>query len=571
MQVVKESKLHPIIQQLFKERNLSSTQVEELLSWNLNKLPDLTLINDIKKASQRIIQAISNNEPIAIYGDYDVDGTTSCALLYHFFKMVSCEVYLFQPSRFIEGYGLHPSSIDHAVEKNIKVLVTVDCGITNNAAAEYAIEKGIDLIITDHHTDVSEEMPQALAIINPNRRDEEKNSPLKFLAGVGVAFALCLQIKKELEMQGKRISSIYPLLQFVAIGTLCDLVPLTTMNLKLVRHGLGQIKNTQYPGLMTFFSPEERKNGFIPSEKLFFNVGPLINSKGRLDKAEKALELLITDDSGRAYEYYNHLEICNRERKLIQEEVFVQAKEMIINQISGHDHIISIAYHSSWHEGVIGIVASKLVETFKVPAIVITDSGKGSGEVKASVRSTDHLDIFACLKQTSDLFVKFGGHKAAAGFSMSKENLDHFKIRIKNILAQIPPMQRVQQDYFDIDIDPKEITPQLLRQLELLEPFGNGNPRPTFRIKKIRLDSYEILKDVHVRWSFSSYPDPSIKLKGISFNYVGSWGVTHPADLYKAQNLQNEDISILFNLAINRWNGNEYIQLQINKITTNDF
>ena len=381
------------------------------------------------------------------------------------------EITCVQPSRFIEGYGIHPPSIEQAIEQNIKVLITVDCGITNNETADYASERDIDLIITDHHKDAREEMPNAFAVINPNRRDEDLESPLTALAGVGVAFALSLQIKNDLEKAGKETPSIYPLLQFVAVGTICDLAKLNSMNLKLSRHGLQQIPTSTYPGIRAFFTPEERNTGFIPSDKISFNVGPLINSKGRLDHPQKALQLLCADDSDIAFECYSILEISNNERKNIQREVFEEAIEFIEKE-ELEEEIIQIVYQPHWHEGVIGIVASKLVETYKVPALVFTNASD-EGIIKASVRSAGVLNIFDALKSCEDLFIKFGGHKAAAGLSMPRENLPKLKEKLNNYLKDIPEISRTQLRRVDLDLPAKEITPRLAKSLEHLVPVWN--------------------------------------------------------------------------------------------------
>jgi len=558
--------LHPVILRLFEKRGMSHEDITEFLSWDLNALPDLTAMQGMNKAVERIIKAIDNNEHIGIYGDYDVDGTTSCALFYHFFQMVGHTVSLIQPSRFIEGYGIHASSVDKAIGDGINLLITVDCGITNNEAADYARERGLDLIITDHHKDARDEMPNAFAIVNPNRRDEPTDSKLRPLAGVGVAFAVCWEIRKQLEAKGQKVPSLYPLLQFVAIGTICDLARLTPMNLKLVRHGLKQIPQTGYAGIRAFFSPEERKQKIIPSEKLSFNIGPLINSKGRLDHPEKALNLLISSDSTQAYENYSHLEISNKERKFIQAEVFAQAKEQYLKTFNGDDPLIAIVYQEDWHEGVIGIVASKLVESFKVPAVVFTNAEQ-EGIIKASARSAGDLNIFNLLQECSDLFVKFGGHKAAAGLSMPKENLSAFKEKMETLLREIPVIERTAQDHYDLDIAPEEINPKLVKELDLLEPFGMGNEKPIFRMKGVKLTNYDLLKDVHVRWTFAP-KDSAIKippLKGISFNYVGSFNKPHPQEIFTRQN--NEELTIFFTLGINRFNGNEYIQLMVNRVS----
>lgn len=558
----------PVITRLFQKRGMGPKEISEFLSWDLKNLPSLTDMIDMDKASERIIKAMDHNELIGIYGDYDVDGTTSCALFFRFFQMIGHKVELIQPSRFIEGYGIHPPSIDAAVEKGIKLLITVDCGITNNEAADHAKAMGLDLIITDHHKDARDQMPDAYAIVNPNRRDEPESSPLRPLAGVAVAFAVCMRVRELLMARGEKIESIYPLLQYVAIGTICDLATLTPANLKLVRHGLKQVPTTKYEGIKAFFTPDERKRGFVPSEKLSFNIGPLINSKGRLDHPEMALNLLINDDYHECVGFYNQLEICNKERKAIQNEVFLEAKEQVLDSIRDKEHRISIVYAPHFHEGVIGIVASKLVETFKVPAVVFSDS-EHEGIIKASARSAGHLNMFALLNNLSHLFIKFGGHKAAAGLSMPKENLEEFISGMNAQLAEIPAIERTEQDYYDVDILPHEITPALLRELDNLEPFGMGNAKPIFKMKDFVLDSYDILKDVHVRWNFKSN-DGKHRLKGISFNYIGKWGLQHPEDVFQAQRLGSQ-LTAYFTLGVNHFNGNQYIQLMVDKVSSEDF
>lgn len=556
---------HPVISSLFDKKGFTQEDIEEFLSWDLLKLPLMSSLKDLDKTAQRIIVAIKNNEPIAIYGDYDVDGTTSCALFYQFFKLLGTQVTLIQPSRFVEGYGIHPPSILKAREDGIKLMITVDCGITAKEACDTALEVGVDLIITDHHTDALDEMPPAYSIVNPNRRDEPKDSPLVSMAGVAVAFAVCVEVKKLLEAtQTKKLPTLYPLLQYVAIGTICDLAKLNSMNLKFVRHGLKQIQKTTYPGIRAFFDNEERKRSFVPSEKLSFDIGPKINSKGRLDHPEVALKLLICTDSQDAFHYYSQLDSCNQERKIIQSEVFKAANEQVL-KVADEDHLISIVYGEEWHEGVIGIVASRLVETYKVPAIVFSDSEE-DGVIKASARSAGTLDLFTCLKDHSHLFLKFGGHKAAAGLSMKKENLEEFKKSVKTYLKDIPAIIRTQNETYDLEITPEQITPQLLKELDMLEPFGMGNKKPVFKMSDFYLKSYDLLKDVHVRWNLTHKTNPRINLKGISFNYIGKWGLTHPEDIFQAQKNPETKLEAFFTLGINHFNGNKYIQLMIDKI-----
>lgn len=555
------SELNPVLVRLFKKRGFSPLAVQDMLSWNLKDLPALTNMIDLEKASARLIRAMSEGETIGVYGDYDVDGTTSCALLWHFFKMIGVQVEVFQPSRFIEGYGVHDSSIDAAVAKNVKVLITVDCGITSVATAEYAKGK-LDLIITDHHKDAAPKIPEAYAVVNPSRRDEPEDSPLKPLAGVGVAFALALQIKNDLALAGTETPSIYPLLQFVAIGTISDLARMSPLNLRLTRHGLKQIPTSQYPGIKAFFQPEELKVAMVSSEKISFHVGPHINSKGRLDHPDRALRLLIADTYSECREHYTHLEVANRDRRAIQAEVFEEAKKDVIQSMNGSELYINIMYQPHWHEGVIGIVASKLVETFEVPAIVFTNAEE-EGVIKASCRSAGELNIFELLDQCKDLFIKFGGHKAAAGLSMKKENFAAFKERMINLLKPIPASLRTKMSAFDIEVNIEEISGNLLKDLEKLEPFGPGNERPVFRMKNAVIQNYRIMKDAHVRWTFSA-PGSKTSVQGVSFNYLGKWNEMTPEELFELQG--KAGLTVQFTLGVNRFNGNETIQLMVDKV-----
>ncbi len=557
-----QTELNPVILRLFKKRGLSPTDVQEMLSWNLKDIPDLTQLIDLKKASERILRALSEGEKVGIYGDYDVDGTTSCALLWHFFKMLGATVEVFQPSRFIEGYGVHNSSIDAAVEKEVKVLITVDCGITSIATAEYAKGK-LDLIITDHHKDAAPHIPEAFAVINPSRRDEPENSPLKPLAGVGVAFALALQIKNDLAARGTETPSIYPLLQLVAIGTISDLARMTPLNVRLTRHGLKQIPTSQYNGIKAFFQPEELKVSMVSSEKISFHVGPHINSKGRLDHPDRALRLLIADTISECREHYTHLEVANRDRRMIQAEVFEEAKKDVISSLNSEELLINILYRPHWHEGVIGIVASKLVETFEVPAFVFTNAEE-EGVIKASCRAAGDLNIFELLDQCKDLFIKFGGHKAAAGLSMKKEHFSEFKKRINTLLRPIPSMLRTKLSSFDVEIGIEEINANLLKDLEKLEPFGPGNEKPVFRMKNAQIQSFRIMKEAHVRWTFTGV-NSKVSVQGVSFNYLGKWNEMTPEELFDLQN--KSGLTIQFTLGVNRFNGNETIQLMVDKIT----
>ena len=565
MQTHSEITLHPLIVKLLKKRGLQNDQIKDFFSWDLKKLPEFGKLKDLNLCCERILDALANEEKIAIYGDYDVDGSTSCALFFHFFKMINTTVKLYQPSRFVEGYGIHPSSIEEAHKDGINVLITVDCGITNDLAALKAKELGIDLIITDHHQDKNETMPEAFAIVNPNRRDEDHQSPLASLAGVGVAFAVCLRLRQMLIDSGQTCPTIYPLLQFVAIGTICDMANLNQMNRVLVRHGLKQMPQSQYPGLLVFLSNEERLLPMIPSEKLAFQIGPVINSKGRLDHPELALNLLISDDLFQAHDLLRQLQYTNQQRKKFQEEVFKEALAQARSHITDEDHPIHIVYSPKWHEGVVGIVASKLVETFHVPAVVLTNTPDGLA-IKGSARSAGELNIFEELSKCAHLFTKFGGHKKAAGLTTSIDHLDEIRKTLIKNLKSIPAHLRRQDQYFDEMVTIDDITVDLAKNLEQLEPFGEGNQRPKFRMDNFQLEKFEILKELHVRWCFSGIKNKQKKIWGISFNYIGKPGNLHPEELLKKQKI--DPLQTVFTVGINRFKSQEYLQLMVDTLQT---
>lgn len=540
---------------------------ERATSWDLQKLPNFNELIHIEKAVDRIILAIQNNENIGIYGDYDVDGTTSCALMYRFFKKLGHNVKIYQPSRFIEGYGLHISSVEQAYQDGIHVLITVDCGSSSLMAAEKSLELGIDLIITDHHKDAAPTMPNCFAFINPNRRDEI-TGPLQALAGVGVAFALCVCVRQKLiQIFNQDISSLYDLLPYVAIGTISDLAPLNEVNLVLCRHGFKALEKTQDAGLRRFIFDKPVSSQFIESEIISFFIGPMINSKGRLDHPEIALQLLIESDQNKVETYFHTLLNTNSERKLIQKKVFEEAKLQAIKELSTTPNTpILVLKNLSWHEGVIGIVASKLVEEFQLPTLVFT-SVEGSTSIKASARTANGIDIFETLKNYSNYFEKFGGHKAAAGLTMKDADFLTFKNQIIDSLysiQNIPSNENSNAPLYHIDFN--SIDGSLLEEIYKLAPFGQGNPMPIWKILNAKIESYEILKDGHVSWKFSSkdQSNPSFtrNLKGISFNYLKKQTVQELNNLLNS----NHDIIILAQIKVNQFRGKNYLNLQVDLV-----
>jgi single-stranded-DNA-specific exonuclease len=390
-----------IMQKWMQKIHPEMPRVENWSSWELKNLPNFSELIDLTIAAETIAKAVAQGDKIAIWGDYDVDGTTSCAVLYKFFQLLQVTVHCYQPSRFTEGYGLHPSSVEKMHAEGVRLIITVDCGIGSHAAALKAHELDVKLIITDHHQDSYDHRPKACAVINPNRADETCDGRLKNLAGVGVAFALCVEIRKLFIKNGTELPSLYFLLPYVAIGTIADVASLNPMNLVLCRHGLKQLLSTKDPGLKQFMQERAHSPKYLEGDLVGFNIGPLINSKGRLEHAEKALELLTTASDSQAQEIYMQLKTVNAQRKKIQQEVYEQACK---EYESENHHPFIVVYDSGWHEGVIGIVASKLSEEFKKPTLVFTNTNDDPNLIKASCRTFGFVNIYESLKVLTIFF-----------------------------------------------------------------------------------------------------------------------------------------------------------------------
>jgi single-stranded-DNA-specific exonuclease len=562
--------LNPYILQWLEKLGLSTLDYSQITSWDLKLLPPFHQLKDIKKAADRIIDAIRSGEKIGIFGDYDVDGTTSCALLYRFFQKLNYDVKLYQPSRFIEGYGLHPSSIEQAHQDKVTLLITVDCGTSSYAAADRAKELNLDLIVTDHHKDAAPEPLECFALVNPNRRDES-SGPMQALAGVGVAFALCICIREKLILENQSVDSLYDLLPYVVVGTISDLAPLNSMNLILCRHGLKAMLQTTDLGLKRFMEKKEINLEYPDCEFISFFIGPMINSKGRLDHPEVALKLLTANQPEEINKNFEILNQTNLQRKKIQQEVFEQAKADVLQELTSNQNLPAIViYRSNWHEGVIGIVASKLVEEFKRPAIVFTNSDK-KGFIKASARTALGIDLFSSLKTHERFFVKFGGHKAAAGLTLEIDQLANFKSSflayIQKSLMLINEDEHLEQF---IPIDFQDIDGNLLKDIYKLAPFGQGHPMPKWRISGCQMSRYEILKELHIKWLItSSNKNISSNFKksltGISFNFFNK----NSYDFLNQISNAGQDLTLDAWIKVNQFRGTSQLQLHVDRVYLN--
>ena len=464
--------------------------IDEFLN-NETELSDPFLLADMDKAVNRIRKAVDDFERIAVYGDYDADGVTATALLYLYLESQGADVTYYIPSRMEEGYGLHNDAIDILAERGVNLIITVDNGINSVEEAQYIASKGIDLVITDHHHP-GETLPQAVAVVNPHRADD--TSPFKDTAGVGVAFKLIAALE-----DGDYESVLDDFADIVAIGTIADIVPLKGENRILAVKGIEAINKTSRCGI------EALKNNTcagrdLNAQSLAFTIAPRINAAGRIEDSVTALRLLLTDDESEATELAEQLDVFNAKRQETEAEIIEDAIRKIENDENLKYSRVLVVDGENWHSGVIGIVASKLVDKYGKPAMVIARDG--SGEAKGSCRSIDGFSLFEALTQASDLLVRFGGHTLAAGFTVRDEMIDEFRKKINEYADTLDVFYPVMT--LDCKINPAKIDMGFVESLAALEPFGAENPQPMFGIYNVTIKNIRAIgtKLNHIRITF---------------------------------------------------------------------
>jgi single-stranded-DNA-specific exonuclease len=460
-----------------------------------DQLHDPYLMLGMREAVSRLQRAIDRAEPILIYGDYDVDGTTGTAVLLRALKLLGARAGFHVPHRFTEGYGIQQPALEQAAADGYKLVVSVDCGIRAHEPLYWAKDHGLDVIITDHHLpDVSEGVPPAYAVLNPNQRG--CGYPDKNLAGVGVAFKLVHALFRE---RGRE-SQVAAFLKVVAIGTVADVAKLVGENRTIVALGLKDLANAKNVGLRALMEVAGCGDGAgMSAYDVGFRIGPRINAAGRMDAARAVVELFETKDREEARRLAEHLDRRNQERKQVQAEIVARAIAALegVGDTSEHSHVAVIA-GEGWHRGVIGIAASKIAERINRPCVVISVDGEiGHG----SARSIEAYHLLNGLTECADLFEKFGGHSHAAGITIKAERIDEFRRRL-NAHAALRLTDEDLQPYISIDakLPAEAITFELANQLRALEPFGAGNPRPVFLTRNLRLLSEPlVMKDRHFK------------------------------------------------------------------------
>lgn len=465
-----------IIQTILRKRGIETEKdIQAYLNPDKKNLHSPYLLNDMKKAVDRITLALHAQEEIVVYGDYDVDGITSTSILYMFLKSQGYKVSYYIPDRLSEGYGLNQSALKDIANKS-KLVITVDTGIAAVSEVEYAKELGIDIIITDHH-ECQEVLPDAYCIINPKRNDS--TYPFKYLAGVGVTFKLihALAIEHQIEDQ------IWQYIDIVALGTVADIVSLTGENRVLVHMGLKLLQDTKNIGLKELISliKGNGKRTKITTQTIAYQIGPRINASGRLSDAKIGVELLTTQDLDKAKELARVLDSENRKRQEMEIAIVEEAEKYIEQYINKDEQKVFVIAGQNWHHGVIGIVASRIMNKYYKPVIVLSEE---EGLLSGSARSIEGFSIFEALCVCKDYLVKFGGHDMAAGLTLDKENLESFTKAINSYANQVINEEMlIPKLSIDAVLEVRDINENLYEQIECLEPFGVDNPRVTFYIK----------------------------------------------------------------------------------------
>lgn len=477
---------------------------------SLDHLHNPFLFRDMLKAVERIELAVEKGQKIMVYGDYDVDGTTSVAIVFSFLSEFTKAIEYYIPDRYKEGYGVSKAGIDYAAKNDFSLIISLDCGIRSEKLVEYSNSNGIDFIICDHHLP-GETLPPALAILDAKVPGE--TYPFKELSGCGVGFkliqALCISKKLPDKMY-------LQYLDLVAVSTCCDIVPIVDENRVIVKYGLEKLN--QYPSLGLKVLKESciNKKELITSDVVFY-IGPRINAVGRLYDAKTAVKLLIVKNEEEAIDYAEILNSTNTERKGIDETITAQALEMISNDILHSNRFTNVLFHPDWHKGVIGIVASRIIEHHYRPTIVL---GFSDGKISGSARSIKGFDIHEALIECSDLLLQFGGHTHAAGLSLLPENLPLFIDKFDEIASKNLTRDMLQPVInYDLKIDAEEITPSLVKLLKQFEPFGPGNMTPIFYTENLKDSGFARQMgggNIHLSLNIQN-PNFETPIKGVAF------------------------------------------------------
>lgn len=540
--IAKQYNLNKLLASILVNRKLDESEIKDFLNPTRNSFHNPFLMPDMKKAVTRIIKAIQNNEKVIIYGDYDVDGITSITVLKSFLKDRGIFVDSYIPNRLEEGYGLNKQAIDRISQNNYKLMITVDCGISGIEEIDYANSLGIETIVTDHH-EVGDSLPNAIAVVDAKRKDNEY--PCRDLAGVGVVFKLIQAIGIELKLDEKEYLKY---LDIVCIGTISDIVPLVDENRAIAKLGLLLVKQTKNIGLKNLLMSSGYKN--IDSNTISFGVAPRINACGRMGHADEALKLFLSDNIYEVNELVKSLNEYNKVRQDTEKNIYEDAI-LQIEQNKLDEQSAIIVSGKGWHHGVIGIVSSKITEVYFKPSILLCDEGdilKGSG------RSIPGFDLHQALMKCQNTIERFGGHAMAIGITMKPDKLKEFTKQFEEIAKMAKIDEIIPIVNIDAKIDLNYIDKEMVESLKMLEPFGEGNKMPVFAFKNLRIDSIRALSEgKHIKMTLR---DNNNMINAIGFN------LGKISEEYRI----GDKIDVVGTLEINSFNGVESLQINIKDV-----
>ena len=546
-----ELSISPVLAKLLVQRGIVTfDDARSFFRPDLNDLHDPFLMKDMDKAVERLTKAMQSNEKILIYGDYDVDGTTSVSLVYRFLVRFYSNLEYYIPDRYNEGYGISKKGIDYAAQNNFKLIIALDCGIKAIEKIKYAKSLGVDFIICDHHNP-DDELPPAVAVLDSKRAD--CNYPYKHLSGCGVGFKLMQAFAMENNI---RFEELIPLLDLVALSIASDIVPITGENRILAFYGLKQINSNPSTGVKAIIDVCGLKDREISISDIVFKIGPRINASGRMKLATEAVELMVSRDYNFAYERSGTINEYNNDRKDLDKNITDDAIALIRQDDTYSERKSIVVFKPDWHKGVIGIVASRLAEEYYKPSVVLTES---NGFASGSARSVLGFDLYKAVESCKDLLENFGGHMYAAGLTMKIEHVDEFSRRFEKYVAEhIEEDQTYPQIDIDAIIEFKDITPKFFRVLKQFGPFGPGNMKPVFESKNVYDfgSSRLVGKDQeHLKLELTDSSSENV-MSGIAFRMYEF------NDHLKALN----PLDICYTLEENNFNGNTSIQLMIRDI-----
>lgn len=518
---------------------------------SLEDLHDPFLMKDMDLAVERVRRAVENGEKILVYGDYDVDGTTAVALVRSFFGRFTRNIDFYIPDRYDEGYGLSEKGVNWAAEQGFSLIITLDCGIKAIPEVALARTKGVDVIVCDHHLP-EEAIPDAVAVLDPKR--EDSGYPFDDLSGCGVGFKL---VQGYAMRYGIPFEELLPLLDLLVVSISSDLVSMVGENRVLAYYGLKRLNESPRHGLQAMIMLSNLDAGHITVDDIVFKIGPRINAAGRMETGRLAVDLLMADELGEALKIGDKINENNTERKSIDREITREALEMVENGSCFASEHATIVYNSGWNKGVVGIVASRLVEAYYKPAVVLT---KSNGFVTGSARSVAGFDLYAAIESCADLMENFGGHVYAAGLTMKEENLPEFARRMDEFVAgkiteeMLTPVVQV-----DAKLEFSQITPRFFRILKQFQPFGPGNANPVFVTENV-YDAGSGRKvgagGVHLKLDLIEESQPYNQIAAIGFNMADSFDYIR----------EGNPFDVCYSIVENYYRGNSTLQLRLKDI-----